>query len=386
MIDMTSFSIAKDVSPSSRHLSLNAKRTISLASVKGFGVKTFNKLHSILGSVETLWQASYEDLVALELNAAMSRAICDARETFESRGDSPTTKRIQDWLADETRHFISIDDSSYPAILREIHCSPPYLYVEGCLESLSASSIAVVGSRNASISGIQQAHLFSKELAANRLAVVSGLALGIDAAAHKGALEADGMTLGVLATGLDLVYPKKHQYLAEQIKERGALISEMSLGTMPIPANFPRRNRVISGLCMGVLVVEASVKSGSLITADYAIEQNRDVFAIPGSTTNPLAKGCHHLIKQGAHLVEDASDILDSLSFSTTQQNRGINDMPNDLSDAEMKLLSSLGHDQLGFDDLIVRTGLSADVLMEQLMWLELKGLLATVPGGYQRI
>lgn len=368
-------------------LSLNMQRILALSSVKGLGVIAFNKLRDHFGSVEGIWQASYEDFIALKMNPSLSRAVCDVRESFESSGDLPVKQRIESWLGGERRYLLSIDDEQYPDILKEIHGAPPYLYVEGCLDAFSATSIGVVGSRNATIAGKQHAQLFAKELALNHMAITSGLALGIDGAAHQGALEADGITLAVLATGLDVIYPKKHLKLAEQIKERGALVSEMALGTMPLPANFPRRNRVISGLSEGVLVIEASLKSGSLITADYAAEQNREVFALPGALSSPSSKGCHHLIKQGASLVESAQDVLDGLSmFNRLSKPEPNYVAPKNLSDDEMSVIKALGHEQVAFDNLIASTQFPVHLLTQLLMTMELKGLVASVPGGYQRV
>ncbi len=217
-------------------------------------------------------------------------------------------------LEGDNRHLITLHDARYPTLLREIDDAPPMLFIQGDPTILNLPQIAIVGSRNPSASGRQTATDFAHFLASAGLAITSGLADGIDGAAHQGALETKNSTLAVTGTGLDRVYPAKHRELAHRIAEQGALISELPPGTPPIPANFPRRNRIISGLSLGTLVVEAAQKSGSLITARLATEQGREVFAIPGSIHNPLARGCHALIRQGAKLVETAGDILEELA------------------------------------------------------------------------
>ena len=268
----------------------------------------------------------------------------------------------------------------------EIADPPPLLYGRGRRELLRSTGIAVVGSRNGTPQGLQNAEAFGEALSKAGLCVVSGLALGIDAAAHRGGLRGQGSSIAVVGTGLDLVYPAKNKALAVELGESGLILSEFSLGTPALAGNFPRRNRIISGLSKGCLVVEAALASGSLITAKLAGEHGREVFAIPGSIHSPFSKGCHQLIKQGAKLVESAQDILEELgaippSPKPSSPARG----PAD--DASDPLLAALGFDPVGFDALMERTGAAPDALSAKLVEWEIAGLVAALPGGkYQRL
>lgn len=368
-------------------ISTSAKRILAMSAVSGFGVKSFHQLLNELGSVEAIWQCSYDEFRSFQIKSAVCRALCVARDKYESQADSSSQRSVESWLEQEQRYFIGIEDANYPALLKEVYGAPPFLFVEGQIQALSNPAIAIVGSRNASSSGLQNASAFAQDLALSGYVVTSGLALGVDAAAHQGALEGNGATVAVLATGLDMIYPKKHSSLAEQIKDNGALVSEMQLGTMPVPANFPRRNRIISGLCRGVLVVEASLKSGSLITAKFALEQNREVYAIPGSIHNPMTKGCHSLIKQGAKLVESLPDILDDLHLDLVPKISDRNySLSDNLTDIEQKIMEFIGFERRSFDDMVASLRLDVNILTQSLMALEINGLLQTVPGGYQRV
>jgi DNA processing protein len=241
----------------------------------------------------------------------------------------------------------------------------------------------MVGSRNATPQGIENATSFARAFSAAGLTIVSGLALGIDAAAHRGALEGEGSTIAVLGAGVDVAYPPRNRELQRRIAERGALVSELPLGTPAVAANFPRRNRLISGLARGVLVVEAALASGSLITARLAAEQGRDVFAIPGSIHSPLAKGCHALIKDGAKLVESAEDVLGELGLGAAAARTVAQSSP----EVAHELLQHLGHDPCNVDTLCRRSGLTPDIVSAMLLELELQGRVASLPGGrYQRI
>jgi len=298
------------------------------------------------------------------------------------------------------RHGVTIvdtDNEHYPELLREIKRPPPLLYVAGDPALLSFPQVAIVGSRNPSPSGRGSAFDFSKALASSGFTVTSGLALGVDAAAHQGALSCQGKTIAVLGTGIDQVYPQRNKQLADQIVQMGgALISEFPLGTKAQPANFPQRNRIISGLSYGTLVVEAAVRSGSLITARYAMQQNRELFAIPGSIHNPLARGCHALIKEGAALVESAQDIVDELKgfleFKWEQLN--LDKIPDTrtiaseivANEQEDIVLSQLGYEPTAIDLVAERTRLPVGDVMACLLTLELKGLVANVGTGYMRI
>lgn len=292
--------------------------------------------------------------------------------------------RSRAWAAQPGQHIVTLADAAYPPALLEIADPPTLLYVRGDPALLRQRGLAVVGSRNATPQGMQTAESFSRTLAGSGLAIVSGLALGIDAAAHRGALAAGGATVAVIGTGADRLYPARNRELALAIAERGAIVSEFPLGTPAIAANFPRRNRIISGLARGVLVVEAAPESGSLITARLAAEQGREVFAIPGSIHSPVARGCHKLIKQGAKLVETAQDILEEIGdFPASTASAPVATVAPD-DDA---ILGALGHDPCNLDDLAERTGLAADRLLGELLTLELAGLIAALPGNrYQRL
>jgi DNA processing protein len=312
-------------------------------------------------------------------------------------------ERTLEWLQQAGNRLLTLADAGYPQALLDISDPPLMLYVKGRAELLARPALAVVGSRNATGQGIANAERFAEILSQRGLTVISGLALGIDAAAHQGALRGAagyaeaGSTIAVIGTGADIVYPARNRGLAHQIAEAGCIVSEYPLGVPGIAANFPRRNRIVSGLARGVLVVEAAAQSGSLITARMAAEQGRDVFAIPGSIHSPLAKGCHQLIKQGAKLVESAQDILEELrSFHTPAQADSVADEaggvtqaaaedPLAASDDDQKLLRQLGHDPVSFDVLAVRCGSDAASLNGRLLALELAGLIEVLPGALYR-
>ncbi len=291
------------------------------------------------------------------------------------------------WLEHDAHHFIPLDSASYPRLLAEVSDAPIGLFVRGDPAALSLPQLAIVGSRNPTAGGRDNATSFAEHLARCGLAITSGLAIGVDAAAHQGALAAEGITVAVCGTGLDLDYPPAHAALAAQITERGALVSEFPLGVPPRPANFPRRNRIISGLSLGTLVVEAAVRSGSLITARLAAEQGREVFAIPGSIHNPLTRGCHQLIRQGAKLVENCDDIFAELrALAGVPTSRPDQAKPaaaaQVLDKAYEILLDALGFEPAGVDVLVERTGLAADEVASMLLILELDGKLESRPGG----
>lgn len=285
------------------------------------------------------------------------------------------------WLEDPNNAIVTLADADYPQALLNISDPPLLLYVKGKRELLNRPALAVVGSRNSTAQGQSNAEAFSQAISAAGMCVVSGMAHGIDAAAHRGGLREAGSSIGVIGTGLDKVYPAANRELAHQLAQQGALISEFPLGTPPLAANFPRRNRIISGLSLGCLVVEASLQSGSLITARMALEQGREVFAIPGSIHAPQAKGCHHLIKQGAKLVERAQDILEELGRFATSPAAPVTES------ADHPLYAHLGFDPVDMDSLSQRSGLTIEALSAILLQLELAGGVATLPGGrYQRV
>jgi len=294
------------------------------------------------------------------------------------------------WLEDPSNHLVAITDPVYPPLLREIPGPPPLLFVRGDAALLCAPQLAVVGSRNPSHSGCDNTRAFSDHLTRAGLVITSGLALGIDACAHAAALEAGGQTIAVAATGLDRVYPAVHRELAHRIATQGALVSEFALGTPPRREHFPRRNRLISGLSLGVLVVEAALRSGSLITARLAAEQGREVFAIPGSIHSPLARGCHALIRQGAKLVETAQDVIEELGALAgfVAAPPGAAATPSGAPDdpAQRELLELIGYDPVELDTLIERSGLTPARVSSMLLLMELRGLIEARPGGrYQR-
>jgi DNA processing protein len=339
----------------------------------GIGGETQRKLLAAFGSPDAIFAAGRQAAKDIIGKKADTLFDFDAAEAVD---------RTSQWLSQPGNHLITLADEAYPQALLEIPDPPCVLYVRGDPAWLQKRGIAVVGSRNATPQGQQTAADFSKTLARHGLTIISGLALGIDAAAHQGALSGGGGTIAVIGTGADRLYPARNKALALAIVEHGAIVSEFPLGTPAAAANFPRRNRIISGLACGVLVVEAAPESGSLITARLAGEQGREVFAIPGSIHSPLARGCHRLIKQGAKLVETAQDVLEELGALAVQA------APAELPAATAHpLLDAIGHDACGLDDLIERTGLSAEQLLGDLLELELAGLLATLPGNrYQRL
>lgn len=293
------------------------------------------------------------------------------------------------WDAAENQAILTLDDPRYPAILREIADPPLLLYVIGRPAVLAGPALAIVGSRNATAQGVANARAFAQALSATGLTIVSGMALGIDTAAHDGALQAAGSTVAVIGTGADLVYPPRNEALARRIAAAGCIVSEYALGTPPLPENFPRRNRIISGLCRGVLVVEAAKRSGSLITAHVANDQGRDVFAIPGSIHAPLSKGCHKLIKEGAKLVESAADILQELGMAASPAPGPAPTPAPGPDDAGQHgaLLHALGHDPVSAERLLALTGTPPSALSSQLLALELAGHVERLPGGlFQRV
>ena len=327
--------------------------------------------------------------------AAGSKAVADviggplADKLLDTDNREPVATALA-WAREPGNSILCLGEAAYPRTLLEIHDPPVLLYVKGDAALLSASSLAIVGARSATPQGIANASAFARSLSRAGLAIVSGLALGIDAAAHEGALDGTGGTIAVIGTGADRIYPARNEALARRIAASGVIVSEFPLGTPPAAHNFPRRNRLIAGLARGVLVVEAAVDSGSLITARLAAEQGREVFAIPGSIHSPLSKGCHRLIRDGAKLVETASDILEELPQHTchdaTQHPEALADAGSSDS-AASSVLVALGHDPVDGDTLALRCGLTADALYAILLPMELDGQVARLPGGrFQRL
>ena len=330
------------------------------------------------GSPEAVFAASISSLKSIvkpDVAAEISKGIAD----------DAARPRLA-WLEDGNNHIVTLADSDYPQALLNIPDPPLLLYVKGRLDLLNRPALAVVGSRNATPQGINNAEAFAKSLSDAGLCIISGMAHGIDAAAHRGALRGQGSSIAIVGTGLDKVYPAANRDLAHALAQQGTLVSEFPLGTPPLAANFPRRNRLISGMSLGCLVVEASLQSGSLITARLALEQGRDVFAIPGSIHAPQSKGCHALLKQGAKLVETAQDILEELGGMLAAPAPAQSGRP-DSEGADSALLEHLGFDPVDVDTLSLRCGLTIAELSAMLLTLELSGRICVLPGGlYQRI
>jgi DNA processing protein len=347
---------------------------LRLALTVGMSGASLRKLLSALGGPEEVLGASHGTLARV-VGSRLADAICDGKR----HGD---LAEVEAWLGTAGNRVLTLADKEYPQALLETPDPPPLIYTKGRIDLLNRPAIAVVGSRNATAQGKATATAFGNTLSDAGLTVVSGMALGIDAAAHRGGMAGAASTVAVVGTGLDKVYPARHRELAHQIAADGVLVSEFALGTPPLAANFPRRNRIIAGMALGTLVVEAAPQSGSLITARIANELGRDVFAIPGSIHSTLSKGCHALIKQGAKLVDDAADILGELKLplppgGATQAQAA----------AEHPLLRPLGFDPCDVDTLATRLQWAVHEVSAALTELELAGQVAALPGGlWQRV
>ena len=327
-------------------------------------------------------------------------ADADALSVLRTRGGS-LAQTDATWLAHADHRLIGWDDADYPALLRRIPSPPPALFVAGDANLLWNPQIAVVGSRSATAGGIDNARDFSRALIAAGLTITSGMAEGVDAAAHIAALDANAPTVAVVGTGTDVVYPRRHEKLAARIREHGAIVSEFLPGTDARPEHFPRRNRVIAGLALGTLVIEAAERSGALITARLAGEAGREVFAVPGSIHNPLARGCHRLIRQGAALVEDAREVVAALApvaaeLADALRARlceadggatvaGLAPTVDNPDPEQRRVLDALGHDPVAIDQLAQRTGLTVAELSSMLLVMELQGLVSAAHGRYAR-
>jgi DNA processing protein len=350
---------------------------LRLSLLDGRGPQSLRKLLIAHGSPRDILAASARNLAAV----VPSGVVAAIRAGGASDED---LNKVSQWLIDPANHVLTFADAEYPRRLLEIADPPPLLYVKGRVELLNQPGFAIVGSRNATAQGLGNAEAFAITLSNAGLTIVSGLALGVDAAAHRGGLAGTASTIAVVGTGLDAVYPARNRELAHQIAAQGVLVSEFALGTPPVASNFPRRNRLICGLSRGVLVVEAAVSSGSLITARLAADQGRDVFAIPGSIHSPLAKGCHALIKQGAKLVESAQDVLEELGEKSLSSGSAIT-IGEPI--VEHPLLVHIGFDPVDTDTLQQRCGLSAADISIALTDLELAGQIELLPGGrWQRV
>lgn len=394
---------------------------LRLSKAPGIGPRRFQSLISLIDDIKSF----VDNPVAL----AQIPLMAETRRYLQHAPWDEIEVEMK-WQESKDRHILPLCDPNYPKQLKEIDSPPPVIYVHGEIKVLSSFQVAIVGSRNPSKLGIELAQQFASDLASQNvipdlrfdcargeqamrprriqagcneiepeaqqsrrlnmgpgITITSGLAYGIDAASHEGAIATGGKTIAVLGSGLEQIYPKQHQTLAEKIVSSGALLSEFSPYTKPAPENFPRRNRVISGLSHGVLVVEAALKSGSLITARYALEQGREVFAIPGSIHHAQAKGCHQLIREGAKLVESIQDILEEFNLtsasSTSEKKEKKIDFP--LSINQKRVLESIDYNITSVDRIIERSFLPSQEVLSLLLELELNGIVSQVPGGYSR-
>jgi len=348
---------------------------LRLLETPGVGRESARKLLASFGSASAIFESGvkgWEAIVGVRLARALARPPASLEQLLQ---------RTTQWLTEDAANaLVVLGEAHYPQLLLEAADPPLLLYAKGDLRLLAREGLAVVGSRNPTPQGAENARAFSQHLSAAGLCIVSGLALGVDAAAHEGALGQVGSTIAVVGTGLDRVYPSRHRELAQRIAAQGLMLSEFALGTPPLTPHFPVRNRLIAGLSRGTLVVEAALQSGSLITARLAAESGREVFAIPGSIHSPQSRGCHALIKQGAKLVETAQDVLEEISPQLTPQvdaKRQIR--PSDIADDP--LLVALGHETSTLDQLCARTGRDAAELTARLFELELEGRVVKLPG-----
>ena len=344
---------------------------LQLTLTPGLGASTIRKLLRQFGLPQSVIARKHE---------LAAYAGPEALEALHSDAVHAQVDRALRWAGERGHFIVTLADELYPRALLEIADPPSLIYARGRIELLQRNCLAIVGSRNATAQGESNAAAFAKALSNAGLTVVSGLAVGIDAAAHRGGLEGAGSTIAVLGTGIDVLYPKRNLALADRIAAQGLLLSEFPLGTGPAAGNFPRRNRLISGLALGCLVVEAAADSGSLITARLAAEQGREVFAIPGSIHSPLAKGCHALIKHGAKLVESARDILEELQLPAPATAAALPAAATD--PVARRLLDALGDDSCDRDTLAARSRLQPPELAALLTQLEIEGHVAQLPGG----
>ncbi|MGC1100172.1 DNA-protecting protein DprA [Pantoea agglomerans] len=356
-------------------------QSVRLAAVTGMTGKRWVDVAQQIGA----GQADREQLIRLGLDESQCQQYCDYNEK--------NLTEVYSWLAQSpAHHLVTALDAAYPARLKETNRFPPLLYIDGDPALISTPQLAVVGSRNCSHYGRYWCDWFTQHLSLSGLTITSGLARGIDGVAHQAALNVGGKTVAVLGSGLQRLYPSNHAHLAAEIVEQGgAVVSEFPLTTLPHPLNFPRRNRIISGLSHGVLVVEASLKSGSLVTARYGLEQNRNVYALPGALGNPLSEGVNWLIQQGALLVAHPNNIVEDLASAlnwlpATQADEIYSEVSDDAPLPFADVLANVGDDVTPVDVVAERAGQSVPVISAQLLELELAGWIAAVPGGYVRL
>ncbi|MCX7149065.1 MAG: DNA-processing protein DprA [Rhodocyclales bacterium] len=353
---------------------------LRLTLIPGVGGEARRALLKAFGLPQAIFEAGPS-----ALSAIIDPALAEKLLSHECGADIDTAL---DWAAQPGNQLLTLADADYPQSLLSSDDPPVLLYAKGNTAILNRPMLAIVGSRNATAQGIRDADAFAQVLGDAGLTIVSGLALGIDAAAHRGALKTAAGTVAVIGTGADRLYPARNEALARAIAEKGVVLSEFPLGTPALGSNFPRRNRIIAGLALGCLVVEAALRSGSLITARLAAETGREVFAIPGSIHSPLSRGCHQLIRQGAKLVESAQDILEELRWGTARSATiipGKIELPQ--NEGEEQVLAFLGDTPCAIDTLSARSGLTPADLLAMLLPMELAGRVAQLPGGlYQRL
>ncbi|MFT4888428.1 MAG: DNA processing protein [Pseudohongiellaceae bacterium] len=353
----------------------------------------FSKLLSVFGDLTSILSSTSQEFVSQGVNPGLLNEFNRARRMANSNSE---VQKALDWSAKDGNFIVCYEDSRYPQRLKEIDHAPTLLYVKGNPDLLSTNQIAIVGSRRASPYGLSNAFQLAKEASAVQLSVTSGLATGIDRRAHEGALNDTGRTIAVIGTGIEGCYPTKNYGVKQEIESNGAVVSEFALGSPPLAHHFPRRNRIITGLSLGVLVIEAAARSGSLVSARLAMEQNREVFAVPGLISNPQSAGCHQLIRQGAKLVESMADILEEFphldtngadqitkasknpaSIDTDRQNAALNDP------TQKKILRSLKSQPCLLDTLALETNIEINELIESLLLLESRGTISLESGRY---
>lgn len=344
-------------------------------------LRSFGTAGTVLNSV------SSRELAAVGMSDKIIELIRHRNASFQTKGElQRVVEEDLRWLQQKNNHLLVLGDPGYPALLAEIDDPPVVLFCRGDLDALATFKIAIVGSRNPTRSGIKHAEEFARQFGLRGIAVTSGLALGIDAAGHRGALAVDGITLAILGTGCDVIYPARHWKLADRISDRGLVISEFPLGTPVYPGNFPRRNRIVTGLSLGTLIVEAQEKSGSLISARLAMEQGREVFALPGSIQSRQSRGCHQLIREGVLLTENVDQVLQELGSLAEFQLKEQLQLPELLlSPAKKAILDQLGAEPLTIDQLSFTNGLEISELLALLVELEIDGCVVSEAGGYCR-
>ena len=378
-------SLSNSAFQKSVHTDESLKQWLILSLVPGMSSRQFNFLLDRFGSPQAIFDTGKQSLIHAGLNQQLASSIVQHGKRVNKALDDIIARTLR-WLEGEGHKLLTCLSPDYPEFLSRIPDSPPILYLKGEPALLHRPQLAMVGSRNPSGSGRRNARMFAGEFARAGLTITSGLAMGIDAESHTGALGHLGSTIAVLGTGIDRIYPAMHKEIFQRIAEQGLLVSEFPLGTPPVKMNFPRRNRIISGLSMGVLVVEASLKSGSMITARYALEQGREVYAIPGSIHNPVARGCHKLISEGARLVEKAGDIFEecgSLLESVMQQNTLAPESEKNPDPVMQQILSLMGYDLVQPDQVVIETGLASEQVNAALTNLELQGFIQREGSGY---